>query len=119
VRRDAPPVIEAALVFEAGLARSASRSGQPLPTLENLPGRPAAIQVDILGANFRAGASAVLIAQDREDLPEIHTRGIRVSPPNVILATFRNPRTVPGSGGVTWSVAVTNEDGSHSNLFQI
>ena len=92
--------------------------GKP-PTLENLSGQPRSIQVDILGANFRPRASAVLIAEDREDLPELHTRSIKVTPPNVIVTSFRNPRTVPDSAGVTWLVTVTNEDGTHSNQFPI
>jgi hypothetical protein len=121
VRRDAPPLIEATLVFDSGVTRAVALrqlAGTP-PSLENLLGRPASIQVDLLGANFRRGASAVLIAQDREDLPELQTRRISVTPPNAIVTTFRNPRTVPDSAGVTWLVAVTNEDGTHSNQFPI
>jgi carboxypeptidase family protein len=119
VRRDAPPVIEAALVSAAKPTTHLGSSSGQLPTLENLQWKPASIKIDILGANFRTGASAVLIAQDREDLPELHTWQIKVSPPNSILATFRNPRTVPDSSGVTWLVTVINEDGTHSNQFPI
>jgi hypothetical protein len=111
VRRDAPPLIEAALVSVPGSGESHS--------LETLPGKPASIQVGIFGANFRANASVVLIAQDREDLAELHTWGIKVTPPSLITTTFRNPTTVPHSAGVTWLVAVTNEDGTHSNQFPI
>jgi hypothetical protein len=111
VRRDAPPLIEAALVSVPGLSGSHS--------LRTLPGKPASIQVGIFGANFRPNASVVLIAQDREDLPELHTWSIKVTPPSLITTTFRNPATVHDSAGVTWLVAVTNEDGTHSNQFPI
>jgi hypothetical protein len=121
VRRDAPPVIEAALVFLPELDRTELLKHRPgaLPTLEDLPGKPRSITVEIIGANFRPGASAILIAQDHEELPELHTWNIQVNPPNEITATFRNPKTVPGGGDVTWLVAVTNKDGTHSNQFPI
>jgi len=121
VRRDAPPVIEAALVFLPELDRTELLKHRPgaLPTLEDLPGKPRSITVEIIGANFRPGASAILIAQDHEELPELHTWNIQVNPPNEITATFRNPKTVPGGADVTWLVAVTNKDGTHSNQFPI
>lgn len=117
VNRDAPPQIEGALVYPPGV--SVIPGSSVSYSLNTLPGNPASIQVGILGGNFRPNASVVLIAQDREDLPELHTRSIKVTPPNYIITTFRNPAMVPGSGGVTWLVAVTNEDGTHSNQFPI
>jgi len=110
VRSDAPPVIEKAAVLLPDTDTEVS--------LADLPGRPTSITVKIHGANFRQRASAVLIAQDREDLPELHTWSIQVGP-NLITTTFRNPATVQHSAGVTWLVAVTNEDGTHSNQFPI
>ncbi len=117
VNRDAPPQIEGALVYPPDV--SVVPGSSVSYSLNTLPGKPASIQVGILGGNFRPNASVVLIAQDREDLPELHTRSIKVTPPNYIITTFRNPAMVPGSGGVTWLVAVTNEDGTHSNQFPI
>jgi hypothetical protein len=111
VRRDPPPLIEAALVFEGGTGTRVS--------LAQLSRSVPSIHVDIFGANFRPNASAVLIAQDREDLPELHTGSITVTPPNLITTTFRNPTTVRDGAGVTWLVAVTNEDGTQSKQFPI
>jgi len=111
VRRDAPPVIEAAQVSASGTGTGGS--------LAPVSGKHPSVTVDIYGANFRPRASVVLIAQDREDLPELHTRSIIVTPPSQISTTFRNPATVHDSSGVTWLVAVTNEDGTHSNQFPL
>jgi hypothetical protein len=111
IRSDTPPDIAAAPVFDLATNTEV--------TLATLSGRPASIQVNIRGSNFRPNASAVLIAQDREDLPELHTRSIQVTPPTSITATFRNPTTVPGGAGVTWLVAVINEDGTPSTQIPI
>jgi hypothetical protein len=111
VRRDPPPLIEAALVFEQGTGTRVS--------LAQLSRSVPSITVDIFGANFRPNAAAVLIAQDRQDLPELHSGSITVTPPNLITTTFRNPTSVRDGAGVTWLVAVTNEDGTQSNQFPI
>jgi hypothetical protein len=113
VRRDAPPVINSQPVIRD------PETGTPI-SFEKLPKDLASIRVDISGANFRPNASAVLIAETREDLPELHTwSSPKVTPPSLITTTFRNPKTVPDIAGVTWRVVVTNEDGTQSNQFPI
>jgi len=138
VRRDAPPLIEEARVVVHGTGTPLARAGLPRPAdladlprpadladlprpaaLADLPRKHSSVGVEILGTNFRPNASVVLIAQGREDLPELHTWSIMVTPPSRIFATFRNPATVRHSAGVTWLVAVTNEDGTHSNQFPL
>jgi hypothetical protein len=73
------------------------------------------IAVTITGNNFRRGASAVLFAENREDLPELAARNIQVTPPGSVIACFRDPCRVPGRARVTWLLVITNEDGAQSN----
>ena len=72
------------------------------------------ILVQLVGSNLRRHASAVLIAENREDLADIHARSLAVTPPGSATATFRDPMSVRNSIGVTWLLAFTNEDGSQS-----
>jgi hypothetical protein len=73
------------------------------------------VTVTITGVNFRRHASAVLIAENREDLPELRAYATTVTNPSSAVASFRDPSRVPQGQGVTWQVMLTNEDGQRSN----
>jgi hypothetical protein len=73
------------------------------------------LTLDLYGNNFRQGASAILIPQDRDDLPDVTSRSVNVFPPNGAFATFRNPRKKAGGAGVSWLVMLVNPDGTQSN----
>jgi hypothetical protein len=94
VRSDLPPQITSAEVDEV--------TGDPIGVL-------------LTGTNFQRGARAFLIPQDREELPEVHSRGVRVTPPGFAVATFRNPRTIPGGATARWLIVMVNPDGAQSD----
>ena len=119
------PRVRRALAVLAGqldeatdLARLVRRDEAP-QLFTALAGKPdeatGRITVTLTGANFRRGATVVLIPENREDLADLTARHISVQPPSVATAKFRNPRTAPAYAGVTWLAMLTNENGTESN----
>ena len=72
------------------------------------------ITVTMAGNNLRKHASVVLIPENREDLVDLHGRGLAVTSPSAATATFRDPKSVPNAAGVNWLLLFTNEDGAQS-----
>jgi hypothetical protein len=68
--------------------------------------------VDLAGSNFRRNATAFLFVQDREDIPDVRSRQVQVVSPSMAAATFRKPTS--DLSGLTWSLVLTNEDGTSS-----
>jgi hypothetical protein len=68
--------------------------------------------VDLVGSNFRQNARAFLFVQDREDIPDVRARYVKVLSPSTAAATFRKPQD--DLSGLTWSLVLTNEDGTSS-----
>jgi hypothetical protein len=68
--------------------------------------------IDLVGSNFRRNATAFLFVQDREDIPDVRARYVRVLSPSTAAATFRKPKD--SLSGLTWSLVLTNEDGTSS-----
>lgn len=89
VRRDSSPT-----VFSA----QSSRDGQ------------GQLVVDLTGTNFRRAATAFVFAQNREEIPDMRSRSVKVTSPTVAVATFR----MPDPRGLTWMLVFTNEDGTSS-----
>jgi hypothetical protein len=102
-------------VVDASVIDPGSKKRIPLGKVPRTDKR---VQVEVHGSNIRSGASAVLVA-DREELPDLPARSIRVQPPNTLFAFFPNPLLVPGGATATWSVLVTNEDGTESGEFPL
>jgi hypothetical protein len=100
VRRDQAPQVTLAKVQPTDV---------PLP-------QSSQISVDVTGSNLRKHASAVLIAENHEELPDIQARSLTVTPPGRATATFRNPMNVRNSAAtVTWLLVFTNDDGAQSS----
>jgi hypothetical protein len=72
------------------------------------------INVTLDGANFRRPASAVLIAGEREDIPDVLARHVTVNSTTSALATFRIPRHGPDAGRLNWQIVFINGDGTQS-----
>jgi hypothetical protein len=72
-------------------------------------------EVQVTGTNFRQSASAVLFAQNRDDIPELFAPHIQVQQPHSATASFRNPHGMPGGGSLTWLLVITNPDGAQSD----
>jgi hypothetical protein len=73
------------------------------------------LTLDLTGANFRTGAKAILIPVDRDELPDVHSRGVTVTPPGFAQAVFNDPRTKPDGAKASWQVMLVNPDGAQSN----
>ena len=91
----------------------------PSTGLTPKPGSLAALpDIDIVlhGSNFRRHAKAVLIAEDREDVPDLFA-ALTVNTPSSACATFTNPAypgQLPNVAGTTWLVSVINDDETQS-----
>jgi hypothetical protein len=109
-------VLAAQLDEAANFARLVRR--EPIPqiatALASLPD-VTPIAITLTGANFRKSDSAVLIAENREDLPNL-PGSLDFSSPSAATATFPvNPATLRNTAGTTWLVALVNENGTQSN----
>jgi hypothetical protein len=78
-----------------------------------LSGRPDQIETSLIGSNFRGPATAILMAEDDEDLPE-QRASATVMTPSTAKATFNNPGSDPNNAGTTWVVSIVNNDGTQS-----
>ena len=89
------------------------------------------IEIVLTGSNFRPHAKAVLIAADREDVPDLFARPTTVHTPSSVCATFANPAyqgqkpgspgqkpfhpgQLPNAAGTTWQVSLINDDETQS-----
>jgi hypothetical protein len=70
------------------------------------------VQVDLYGVNFRRPASAFLFARNREDIPDIRARHVRVKSPSDASACFRVPPRELGDHRLRWQVVLVNADGT-------
>lgn len=112
-------VLAAQLDEAANYARLARR--EPAPQITQVSpiwdlkadGKP--IILTLTGFNFGKSDSAVLIAENREDLADMPAHPIDVAPPNKATATFMNPAMLRNTAGTTWLVALVNEYGTQSN----
>jgi Carboxypeptidase regulatory-like domain len=118
-------VLAAQLDEAANLARLVRREPLPLITQASasswdvdLSG-PNPITVTLTGSNFRKSDSAVLIAENREDLADLPAQSFTVTPPNNATATFMNPALLRNTAGTTWLLTLTNEYGTQSNQVEV
>ena len=107
VRADLAPQVAFASINDPG--RTAAQTARTLATLQNLD--------QLTGSNFRPHAKAVLIAEDREDVPDLFAGpGRRHAEQR--LRDFPRSRyeraQLPGAAGTTWLVSVINDDGTQS-----
>jgi hypothetical protein len=112
-----PRVDRALQVVIAQLSEAADLAGQvrrdPAPTVvltQSDVDEQGQLVVEMAGSNFRKPATAFLFVQDREDIPDVRSRGVRVLSPTLAAATFR----MPSPSGLTWLLVFTNEDGTSS-----
>jgi hypothetical protein len=75
--------------------------------------RPQQIETMLTGSNFRGPATAILMAEDDEDLPEQRASATVITP-STAKATFNNPGSDPNNAGTTWVVSIVNNDGTQS-----
>jgi hypothetical protein len=79
------------------------------------PSATGPITITLTGSNFHKSDSAVLIADNREDLADLPSLSISVASPSNAIATFTNPGLLRNAAGTTWLVALINEYGTQSN----
>jgi hypothetical protein len=72
------------------------------------------IEIVLTGSNFRPNAKAVLIAEDREDIPDVFAHATTVNTPSRAAATFINPSKLANGAGTTWQVSLINDDETQS-----
>ena len=84
VRADLAPQVAFASIHHPGTYGPVS--GEELARLPT-------IEIVLTGSNFRPHAKAVLIAEDREDVPDLFASpaNVKVSTPSSVYATFTNP----------------------------
>ena len=80
------------------------------PALAGLP----QIEIALTGSNFRPHAKAVLIAENREDVPDVSASATTVNTPSAVSATFINPSQLANGAGMTWQVSLINDDETQS-----
>jgi hypothetical protein len=71
------------------------------------------IGIVMTGSNFRAPATAIMTAEDNEDLPE-QRASADVNTPSTASAIFSDPSKNPNNAGTTWVVSIVNNDGTQS-----
>lgn len=121
VRADLAPQVAFASIHHPGTYGPVS--GEELAKLPT-------IEIVLTGSNFRPHAKAVLIAEDREDVPDLFASpaNVKVSTPSTVYATFTNPAyqtpvkggqppypgQLPRTAGTTWLVSLINDDETQS-----
>jgi Carboxypeptidase regulatory-like domain len=121
-------VLAAQLDEATNLAHLVKR--EPIPQIAEVTsvtsGGTGTIVVSVLGSNLHRSDSAVLIADGREDLPEL--RATALLPPSTAItgtsttpaagtatATFTDPSALRNTAGTTWLVALIDRNGTSSN----
>ena len=69
----------------------------------------------LTGTNFRNPASAILLVENREDLPDVPSRHAHAQSQTSATASFRIPRHGPYAGQVNWQLVFTNGDGTYND----
>jgi hypothetical protein len=104
VRVELAPQIASASIFLPGTTTLVSE--------EDLLKAPR-IEIAMTGSNFRGPATAILMAEQNEDLPNLLAKA-KINTPSTAHAVFDNPGMDSDNAGTTWVVAIVNNDETQS-----